>query len=258
MPDPSSTPTVPPAPNADTNATTDAILDPFTVLDQLIALTETRISDFERQPDQLTPRQIELAIIHTITGIMRTTNHLARLLEDAAKAPHSTAFDNTIAHFSASIARSQARLRELETYRRLDQLPWLARERLRLRYEAVQERLRLAQAQLRRRAEIHQERQRQRTQQQQERASRAAQRALDRHPRDRLLEPDPTWSDDQLPDDTWPDDLPEQADPQAQPAHSPAAAAPTADMVRIADPYTPTGWRLLPRARLPKDAHTLS
>jgi len=159
MPDPSPT-----TPYPDESAAFADMPDPLAILDELIELTETHISDFERQrqPDQLTPRQVELAIIHTITGAIRTTNQLAHLLEEADKAPHSHAFDDAIAHFSASITHAETRLRELEAHRRLEQIPWLPRERLLLRYGAVLERLRLAQARLRRRTEIHQERQRQR------------------------------------------------------------------------------------------------
>jgi len=219
-------------------AACDPVLDPLAVLDQLIALSESHISAFERQrqTDQLTPRQVELAIIHTITGAIRTTNQLARLLEEAAKAPQRTAFAEAIACFSASITRAEARLRELEAHRRLEQIPWLPRERLQLRHEAVQERLRLAQARLRRRAEVQQERQRQRAGQQPQRA---------RH----HVSPDDAWAEE-LREDARPAELraPDSARPGPAPHLPPPPEPLEGDMVRIADPYTPTGWRLVPRA----------
>jgi hypothetical protein len=276
-----------PAPNAPRSAgiaanptradALDPTGDPIVILEWLAKRLEGYIADLECQPlpEKLLPHQIEQALLYAIRSATRTTGSLARLLSKAADTPQSHAYDEAIIHLQRALERIGTRIASLEARRQPDQIPWLRRQSLLERQEAALERLRDAQVRLKEQQERYAARRQERelaAELMQEERAFAAELAQQEQTEREMLEQlhkgkgiplapttahmtsgrAPTASALQPPETPAP-----SSSSVTLPRDDQRRATLARDLVRVFDPNTPTGWRLVPRGQVPKGARIL-
>jgi hypothetical protein len=155
--------------------TLDPATDPIDILRWLANRVEGYLTELEALPipEDLTPAQVETALLTAFTSASRTTTSLARAIEKAADNPQSHAFDEAMAHLQYSLAQTSAQIAALEKRRQLGQLSWEQRQQVQARYRTVLDHLWVAQGREQQQRERYIARWRQRTEAAQEREIRA-------------------------------------------------------------------------------------